>query len=96
MSWSIEVTGSKEGASKRVTETLDKCAESYAGKPEADDVIAARVRILALIEATDLSSDGHTLWNAVIVKANGSHSSNGKGLTNASFQLSVTRTALAL
>lgn len=96
MSWSIEVTGTKAGVAKKVAEQLDKIALAYEGKEEAKDVLAAKERLLSLVEAMDLGSDGYTEWNAVIVKANGSHSTMGKGLGSASMQLSVIRTSLAL
>lgn len=100
MSWGFEITGSKDGVTKKVVERLDKLAETYAGKPEADDIVACKGRILALIEACDLSVDQYgSEWNAVIVKASGSHGwtdTEAKKLSTASFQVSVTRTFLAL
>ncbi len=98
MSWSVDVTGSKAGASRRVTDLLDKAAASYLGRAEADDVRFAKERILALINACDLSTDGYTNWNAVVVKANGSHCTTGSDglITTANLQISVTRTSLAL
>lgn len=92
MSWSIEVMGTKAGAAAKVAAELDKTAANYAGKPEADDVLACKARILALIDAT-VFSDG---FNAIVVKANGSHYSLGTGVGSASFQVDVRRTTLAL
>lgn len=96
MSWSIEVTGTKAGVAKYVSEELDKAAASYAGKPEADDVVAAKGRILALVEACDLTETGPYAPNAVQVKASGSHGWTPKGISNASLQMSVVRWRLAL
>jgi hypothetical protein len=96
VSWGIEFTGSKSGVSTAVTESLDKVAASYKGKEEAKDVLACKERILALVEATQLSKDGYTDWNAVIVKANGSHSTYPDGIGSANFQVSVVRTSLKL
>ncbi|HTQ47263.1 MAG TPA: hypothetical protein VMI75_31120 [Polyangiaceae bacterium] len=96
MSWGIEITGTKAGVAKYVAEELDKIAASYAGKPEADDVAACKGRILALVEASDLTETGTYAPNAVQVKANGSHGTTTKGISNASFQVSVVRWRLAL
>lgn len=96
MSWSIEVTGTKAGVVKKVTEQLDKSAASYAGKAEREDVLTAKTTILFLVEKLDLSTDGYWDWNGVVVKANGTHSTNDKGVVAASMQISVARTVLAL
>lgn len=96
MSWGIEVTGTREGVKKAVAEQLDKCAANYAGKPEADDIASCKTRALALVDALDMTPDYGMTLNGVIVKANGSHSSNGKGVTSADFTLRVVRTVLAL
>lgn len=97
MSWSIEYTGSKEGVKAKVVEQLDKVAASYDGKAEAKDVLAAKERIVALVDALDLGTDAYgTVWNAVKVSANGSHSWTEKGVTSANFQVSVVRMSLAL
>jgi hypothetical protein len=96
VSWSIEFTGSKSGVSAAVTEALDKVAASYDGKEEAKDVLACKERILALVEAMQLSKDGYTFWNAVVVKASGSHTTNVDGVSSANFQVSVTRASLKL
>ena len=96
MSWSIEVTGTKAAAAKRVAEQLDKVAATYDGKEEAKDVLVVKERILGLVEALDLTSDGYTDWNAVRVNANGSQSTNGKGVVSASFQVTVSRMSIAL
>lgn len=96
MSWSIEVTGTKEGVTKKVTEQLDQIAKNFGEKEEAKDVLAAKERILSLIGVLDLSSDGYTDWNCVKVNANGSHAVGSKGLNNASMQISVQRMSIAL
>jgi hypothetical protein len=97
MSWGIEITGTKEGAAKKVAESFDKMAANYAGKEEGKDIIAAKDRILALIDACDLTTDPYGMgWNAVNVKASGSHGWTDKGLTTASMQINVTRVVLAL
>jgi hypothetical protein len=93
MSWGYEKTGTPDALVKDVTASLDKTAETYKGKPEADDVIACKDRILALIAACDFS-DGNC--NAVSVKANGSHSTSSKGIYSANFNVAVTRVSLAL
>lgn len=96
MSWSIEITGTKEGVAKKAAEQLDKIAASYAGKEEGKDVLAVKERVLALVAACDLVSDSYTTWNAVNVKANGSHSQTPTGILGGSFQVAVTRASLAL
>lgn len=97
MSWAIEITGTKEGAKRATSEQFDKIGTSYAGKPEGDDIAACRARVIALIDACDLTPDVYgTRWNAVVVKASGSHGWTDKGLTTASFQVSVTRTVIEL
>jgi hypothetical protein len=92
MSWYIDVVGTKAGVARHVTEKLAHAEAMYAGKPEGDDVRAAKERILALIEACDLESDTY----AVKVSARGSHSWNTKGLMSASMSIEVTRAALAI
>lgn len=96
MSWGIEITGSKEGVKKKLTADLDKVAEGYKDKEEAKDIVAAKERLLALVDACDLTPEPYSNWNAVIVKANGSHSINSRGIQMASMSISVTRTCLAL
>ena len=93
MSWGYEKTGTPDAVIKDASAYLDKVAEGYKGKAEADDVIACKARIIALVGACDFS-DGTA--NAVLVKANGSHSTSTKGIFNASFQVNVQRVALAL
>ena len=94
MSWSYEKTGMKDAILRDVTAYFEKTAKSYEGKPEADDVIACKDRIVALVSALDLSTDGA---NAVTVKANGSHYAMAEGkIGNATFQVSVGRVRLAL
>lgn len=96
MSWSINVSGSKEGVAKFVAEELDKIAANYAGKPEGDDVSACKARALALIDALDFSASGPYEPNAVKVEGGGSHSSGSKGVYSANFKLSIERIRLAL
>ena len=43
-----------------------------------------------------LSTDGYTDWNAVVVKASGSHTQYPDGISSANFQVSVVRTSLKL
>jgi hypothetical protein len=94
MSWSYEKTGKPEAVIKDATAYFDKTAESYKGQPEADDVRACKERIIALVNACDLSTDSA---NAVVVKANGSHYAMAGGkIGNATFQVSVGRVSLAL
>lgn len=92
MSWGYEKTGTLDALVKDVTAFFDRIAEGYKEQPEADDVIACKGRILALMAACDLTTEA----NAINVKANGSHSTGGKGLYSASFYVQVTRVALAL
>lgn len=97
MSWGIEHTGTKEAVIAAVVTDLDRCAVSYEGKEEASDIRSCKERIISLINACDLSVDsGNTNWNGVIVKANGSHSYNSKGVQSANFSVSVVRTCLKL
>ncbi len=99
MSWGIDVTGTKAGALKKVAEQLDRIAATYEGKEEGKDVLAAKERIVSLVEALALGPDQYgTDWNAVNVKAGGSHSttSGDKPLLSATMQITVSRTSLAL
>lgn len=96
MSWGIEHTGTKDAVIAAVTTDLDRTAKSYEGKEEAKDVLSAKERIVSLINALDLSKDTYTDWNGVTVKANGSHSTSGAGVSSASFNVSVVRTSLKL
>ena len=54
MSWGYEKIGTPDALAKDVTAYFDKTAEGYKGLPEADDVLACKARILALIAAMDL------------------------------------------
>lgn len=97
MSWSVSCQGTREKVKEEVSAQYDKLAEQYAGKPEGDDIVAAKERTLKLIDAMDLTKDSYgSDWNAVNVTASGSHGWNEKGLTNAGFSVNVIRTHLAL
>lgn len=96
MSWGIEVTGTKEAVKAKVAAYMDQAAKGYEGKAEADDVIACKARLLALIDACDFTSEGALGCNAVAIKANGSHYSTPAGIGSASFSVSVQRVSLAL
>ena len=93
MSWGYEKFGTPDAVIKDASAYLDKVADGYNGKAEADDVVACKVRIIALVAACDFS-DGTA--NAVFVKANGSHSTSTKGIFSASFSVQVNRVSLAL
>lgn len=93
MSWSVSATGTIEGVKKALEKQFESAANTYAGKPEGDDIVAVKTRVFALIDALDLT-DGY--WNGASVSARGSHSSSGKGLQNANGEFSVARTAIAL
>lgn len=97
MSWSIEVTGSKDGVKAHVEAVLTKIAANYEGKPEADDVRAVKDRILALVDACALGKDAYgTEWNAIKVSASGSHSWTNEGVASATLNLTLCRMCLAL
>lgn len=96
MSWSIEVTGTRAGVIKKVTEQLDKTAAQYGGTEEGKDVLVAKEKILSLVGALDLTPDSYYENNGVVVKANGSHSVGTKGLVGANMAISVLRTSLTL
>lgn len=93
MSWSFEITGTKEAVKSAVTAQLDKTAAAYAGKPEGDDVLAVKGRVLALVDALKLDE----YWNGVSAKGNGSHSSTGENqIVSGAANFSVARVPLAL
>lgn len=96
MSWGIDINGTKEGSAKFAAAELDRIAAGYAGKEEEKDILAVKERVLSLIAAMDLTKDSYIDWNAVTVKASGSHSVNPNGLVNASFTVQVTRTSIKL
>jgi hypothetical protein len=52
MRWRIDVTGTKSGVAKQVTEQLDQIAAGFEGKEVVKDVIVAKERILALVAGT--------------------------------------------
>jgi hypothetical protein len=93
MSWSIDVVGTKSAVLKKVTEHLDKAAASYEGKEEGKDIVAVKERILAIVEAMEVSDDPEE--RAVFVKANGSHTlmSDNK-IVVANLAMRVGRTAM--
>jgi hypothetical protein len=93
MSWSFDITGTREAVKAAVTTQLDKTAAAYAGKPEGDDVLAVKGRVLALVDALKLDE----YWNGVSAKGNGSHSITGENqIVSASCGFSVMRVPLAL
>jgi len=96
MSWGYEKTGTPAAVIKDVNDSFERMAASYKDMPEGADILACRDRIVALVNGMDLTSDGYTNPNAVLVKAGGSHSTTGKGLANASFSVQVQRVSLAL
>jgi hypothetical protein len=91
MSWSFEHSGTREAVVQAATENLDKLAASYSGKEEGNDLVAIKERVLALVGALDLTSDG---VHGVLVKGYGSHSIGSAGLWSANFSLQVSRTHL--
>lgn len=101
MSWSIEVTGTKAAVAEHITSRMDSLAERYGGLEESRDLLVVKDRLLALVEACDLTTDGFTTWNGVLVKASGSHYTTGidaaaGNLASAQAQFSVVRVSLAL
>lgn len=92
MSWSFSFVRTKAAVLAKVDEACDRAAASYAGKPEADDVLAVKARARALVEALTFDET----YNAVSVSAGGSHSTTGSTLLSANFKLEVSRTSLSL
>lgn len=90
MSWAIDVTGTKSEVSEKVTEQLDAVAARYEGKEEAKDVRVAKERILAIVEAVDLAEEG-SAWNAISVRAAGSHAISERGITHAQMTFAIWR-----
>lgn len=93
MSWAIDFTGTKSDVAKKVTEELDKVATRYEGKEEAKDVLAAKERILAIVQAVALTKEPSELpgWNAVSVRAAGSHSLTENGIAEAKMTFTISR-----
>lgn len=93
MSWAIDVKGSKSDVAEMVTKQLDGVAKNYEGKEEANDVLFAKERILALVKAVALTKEPSSLpgWNAVSVKASGSHSLTENGIAKAEMTITVCR-----
>ncbi len=92
MSWNFSFVGTRDAVLKKVDEACDRTAASYAGKPEADDVLAVKARVHALVDAMGFDDT----YNAVSVTAGGSHSTTGDKLLAANFKLDVSRTSLSL
>jgi hypothetical protein len=90
MSWSIDVTGSKSDVAEKVTNQLDKIAERYKGNEEGKDVLVAKERILAIVQAVDLPASGFGP-NVVHVKAAGSHILNENGISSAQMTFIIAR-----
>jgi hypothetical protein len=88
MSWSIAATGTKDEVKAMIASQAQSAAANYAGKPEADDVVAAKDRVLALVDAL-VVKDGE----AVGANAYGSHSVDQDGLRSASASFSVSARA---
>jgi hypothetical protein len=87
----------------KMAEQLDKIAKSAASQKEKDKekakevMLAAKERILAIVDAVDLEADADgPAWNAIQVKANGTHNLSAKGIVDARMAISVIRTRLAL
>jgi hypothetical protein len=99
MSWSFEHTGTKEAVKAATAKTLDKIAANYGGEggsEEAKDILSAKARILSIVDALQMGSDGYAEWNGAKVSGSGSHSTSGSGVTSASCTYSVQRVALVL
>lgn len=92
MSWGYEKTGTRSALILDATTYFDNAAEMYKGQAEADDILACKDRVVALVAACILDETA----NAVTVKASGSHSTSSKGIFNASFSVSVVRVHLAI
>jgi|HubBroStandDraft_2_1064218.scaffolds.fasta_scaffold39769_2 hypothetical protein len=86
MSWSINALGTKEEVAKIITTNANATAEGYKGKPEADDVIACRDRMLALVESLKVPEG-----EKVDAAGYGSHSTTYPegAITSASFSVTV-------
>jgi hypothetical protein len=87
MSWGFEFRGTKEDVKAQVAAYCDKAAANYAGKPEADDVIAVRDRVLLLVDAIALDEKA----SAVLAKGNGSHSTDNGQVAHAQANFQVNR-----
>jgi len=92
MSWSIDITGTKDAVLKKATMELEKIRQNYEGTQEGLDVQAVSERLTGLIGA--LKMDDY--FNAVRVAASGSHYTLDGRVGNAKFELEVQRIALAL
>jgi hypothetical protein len=92
MNWSVSCDGPRDKVKEEILAQFESCAKDHEGKPEEEDVKAARDRTLPLIDALDLTPDQYgTDWNGVSVTAHGSHESNDKGVVTASFSVHVSR-----
>ena len=87
MSWGFEFSGTKESVKQKVTEYCDQAASNYVGKPEADDVISVKSRVLTLIDAVELNEQNED----VLAKGNGSHSTENGLVTHAQAAFTVNR-----
>jgi hypothetical protein len=97
MSWSFSFSGTPDKVCEEVSAEADRIAKSYAGKPEGDDILTAKERVVALVKACKLGKDAYgTEWNAVSVSANGSHSTTDGGITSGDFRVAVSRTRLSI
>jgi hypothetical protein len=97
MSWGYEKTGTRDALLADIAVQFPKMAAGYNGNAEADDIVTCAGRAAALIAAMVLGKDSSDYeWNAIVVKANGSHSTTTGGPISANFTLSVQRTSLAL
>lgn len=91
MSWSVAANGEKEEVRKMISNQFDVSINTYKGTEEEQDVIAAKERVLSLIDA--MVPD-----KPVKVLAYGSHSTvwsdptTKKGLLEASMSIHVKST----
>jgi len=91
MGWNVDVTGTKAAVKRAVAERLDKAAE-FACADEASDIVYAKGKILAAVDASQCEG----ALNGLVVKACGSQIWDTGVVCSANLNLTVQRCALAL
>lgn len=95
MSWGVTATGTKAEVKAALEKQFASCANMCApGTLEGDDIVAARARMFAAIDALDVTPDPFWDGDKIQASANGSHSWGDSGKetpSSATFHTSVYR-----
>lgn len=94
MSWSVSRSGKKDDVKALVAQDFDTAAASYPSGPEHDDILTMKDRVLALVDAVDVTPDEVMANPGVQISAWGSHGVSDGKLWQAQISVTVSRVSL--